>query len=88
MRTGAGRPGKKRKGGASQSRDVIPNSMLLKLPRTGRLDLKGDRDNRRGPVFFQLQSDIWHIKYLVKPDHLQRRQMTQCGKETHFILLT
>jgi hypothetical protein len=86
MRTGAG-PGKKRKGGASQSRDVIPNlccsSVHVPVDSTSRaITATGV-----GQFFFQLQSDIWHIKYLVKPDHLQRRQMTQCGKETHFILL-
>jgi hypothetical protein len=54
-------------GGASQSRDVIPELLLLMHPRTDRLQLKGDRYTyRRGASFFSnFKSDIWHIKYLI-----------------------
>jgi hypothetical protein len=68
------------KGGASQSRDVIPelcfscahepidsnSKAIATLPTWGQF-------------FSNFKSDIWHIKYLVNADQLQRRQMVQCG---------
>jgi len=67
MGTGAGT--RETRGGASQSRDVIPELCFSMHPRSGRLQLKGDRfTNRRKVSFFSnFKSDIWHIKYLINP---------------------
>jgi hypothetical protein len=50
------------RGGASQSRDVIPELLLLMHPRTDRLQLKGDRHTyRRGASFFLTSNQIFGI---------------------------
>ena len=73
------------KGGASQSRDVIPELLLLMYPRTDRLQLKGDRYTyRRGASFLSnYKSDIWHIKYLIIQDQLQRWYMVHRTKSVN-----
>jgi hypothetical protein len=62
MGTGAKTQEEETKGGASQSRDVIPELLLLVHPRPDRLQLKGDRYTYQpwGQFFFQLQ-----IRYLA-----------------------
>jgi hypothetical protein len=77
---GAGAKTHEETNGASQSRDVIPklcfscahlvivsnSKAIATLPTWGQF-------------FSNFKSDIWHIKYFVKPDRLQRRYMVQCG---------
>jgi len=50
------------RGGASQSRDVIPELLLFMYPRTDRLQLKGDRYTTDvGPGFFSTSNQIFGI---------------------------
>jgi hypothetical protein len=53
--------------------------MLLKRPRTGRVELEDDRYPAAWAVIFKLQSDIWHIKYLVFHNRLSTA-LCICGK--------
>jgi hypothetical protein len=53
--------------------------MLLKRPRTGRVELEDDRYPAGVGQLFLLQSDIWHIKYLIFDNRLSTG-LCNCGK--------
>jgi hypothetical protein len=87
MRTSAGTRKEERKGGASPSRDVIPHFCIqASTYRSTRIKNPIAKTTGRGALFFRLQLNIWHIKYLVSSNHLQRQQLLRCAGATRFRL--
>ena len=71
------------KGGASQSRDVIPELLLSHAPtnRSTPTQRRSPHLPTWGQFFSNFKSDIWHIKYLIIQDQLQRWYMVHCTNQ-------